>query len=102
MYNRGYGGYNTRWARELAPALFARPPQGQAHLLATVWFGANDACISTERAHVPLLVSVAHRETLYAYHTHVLACSEGAVWSVVPMAEWLATRAPTTPGRPER
>ena len=64
VYNRGYGGYNTRWARELAPALFARPPQGQAHLLATVWFGANDACISTERAHVPLLEFEANLETI--------------------------------------
>ena len=64
VYNRGYGGYNTRWARELAPALFARPPQGQAHLLATVWFGANDACISTERAHVPLLEYEANLETI--------------------------------------
>ena len=47
------------------------------------------------RAHVPLLVSVAHRETLYAHHTHVLACSEGAVWNIVPMAEWLAAHPPT-------
>ena len=53
-----------RWARALAPALFARPPQGQAHLLATVWFGANDACISTERTHVPLREFEANLETI--------------------------------------
>ena len=66
VYNRGYGGYNTRWARELSTALFARPPQGQAHLLATVWFGANDACISTERAHVPLREFEANLEAIVA------------------------------------
>ncbi|KAH8092388.1 hypothetical protein JL720_5357 [Aureococcus anophagefferens] len=55
VYNRGYGGYNARWASYLAPALF--PDHSGApgrHLLVAVWFGANDAADAGERAHVPL------------------------------------------------
>lgn len=52
VYNRGYGGYNTRWARWILPSLL---PKGRTkHLLATVWFGANDAAQPGERAHVPI------------------------------------------------
>lgn len=43
VVNRGYSGYNTRWAVQLLPHLFpegAPPPQ-----LATVFFGANDAAL---------------------------------------------------------
>ena len=77
VYNRGYGGYNTRWARELAPALFARPPQGQAHLLATVWFGANDAAdpaAGNARQAVPLDEYEANVRALVA---RALACGDG-------------------------
>ena len=52
VYNRGYGGYNARWAAELAPRLFE--PAASRHLLVTIWLGANDAADATERAHVPL------------------------------------------------
>ena len=58
VYNRGYGGYNTRWARYLVPYMF---PLGEneglpsaQHLVVTIWFGANDAAAATENAHVPL------------------------------------------------
>jgi lysophospholipase L1-like esterase len=55
VYNRGYGGYNARWASYLAPALFPDPSGAPGrHLLVTVWFGANDAADAGERAHVPL------------------------------------------------
>ena len=64
VYNRGYGGYNTRWAKELAPALFERPSGNQAHLLATVWFGANDATLATERSYVPLVEFEANLEAI--------------------------------------
>ena len=51
VFNRGFGGYNMRWARHLLPSLF---PESDRHLLVTVWFGANDAAASGEIAHVPL------------------------------------------------
>ena len=55
VFNRGYGGYNVRWASVFAPSLFPAPPVGGGrHLLVTVWFGANDAAAPGERAHVPL------------------------------------------------
>ena len=42
VINRGYSGYNSRWAVQLLDRVFppAAPPQ-----LATVWFGANDAAL---------------------------------------------------------
>jgi len=55
VLNRGYGGYNTRWALEALPHIFkgqeARPP-----LLVVVFFGANDASLAAhnERQHIPL------------------------------------------------
>lgn len=51
VFNRGFGGYNTRWANYLLPTLF---PEGDKHLLVTVWFGANDAAAPGENPHVPL------------------------------------------------
>ena len=56
VFNRGYGGYNTRWAAFLAPYLFPALGSGGSskHLLVTVWFGANDAAAPTEGPHVPL------------------------------------------------
>jgi len=52
VYNRGYGGYNTRWALHLLPQLF--PAQEGGHWLVTVFFGANDATIPSQAPHVPL------------------------------------------------
>jgi lysophospholipase L1-like esterase len=77
VYNRGYGGYNTRWALHLAPYLLplTTPTTQSAHItssggdavstpalkhptpqhyLVTVWFGANDAAAPSEGPHVPL------------------------------------------------
>mmetsp|Transcript_61536 Transcript_61536/g.120817 ORF Transcript_61536/g.120817 Transcript_61536/m.120817 type:complete len:354 (+) Transcript_61536:10-1071(+) len=58
IYNRGYGGYNTRWARYLVPYIFPLSEDtvsaASQHLLVAVWFGANDAAAPSERVHVPL------------------------------------------------
>lgn len=64
VYNRGYGGYNSRWARPVFESLF--PPHGslageaaksqKRHFLVTIWLGANDAAIPSERAYVPVEV----------------------------------------------
>ena len=60
VLNRGYGGYNTRYGRHIVHALFpdnlksiSISKEGK-YLLATVWFGANDASTPDFRAHVPL------------------------------------------------
>ena len=57
VLNRGYGGWNSRWARFVAADLLApaAPRDGaKPHHVVAVWFGANDAAAPTERAHVPL------------------------------------------------
>ena len=53
IINRGYSGYNTRWALHLLPHIFPLPPTNAAAAaaapppprLVTVWFGANDAAL---------------------------------------------------------
>jgi lysophospholipase L1-like esterase len=55
VYNRGFGGYNTRWGRFLLPQLLPLPPTPtERHQLITIWFGANDAADETQGVHVPL------------------------------------------------
>ncbi|KAF8652721.1 hypothetical protein AX16_004221 [Volvariella volvacea WC 439] len=57
VVNRGFSGYNTRWALTLFEQLFARKAE-QPHVpkvkLLVIWFGANDACIPPSSQHVPL------------------------------------------------
>lgn len=42
VINRGYAGYNTRWAQFAVPEISEQFAPGRVEL-ATVWFGANDA-----------------------------------------------------------
>ncbi|KAG6778831.1 hypothetical protein POTOM_015179 [Populus tomentosa] len=55
---KGHSGYNTRWALKVAERIFPPVGSGGAPTLAvTVFFGANDACLSDRYAafqHVPL------------------------------------------------
>lgn len=70
---RGYGGYNTRWARLIAPAIFDNGDVKDGRwALATIFFGANDAATEMEKVHVPLdeyranlaeIVALARRNT---------------------------------------
>lgn len=49
VINRGFGGYNTRWALHMVDELIAsHRPQGVK--LVTVFFGANDAAHSDRGA----------------------------------------------------
>lgn len=46
VVNRGYSGYNTRWALQLLPRVFPEPlPGGEPPALVTLFFGANDAAL---------------------------------------------------------
>ena len=59
VQNRGYSGYNTRWALQLLDKLFPPAAEGvaTAPCLVTVFFGANDAALPDQgsaRQHVPL------------------------------------------------
>ena len=42
MVNRGYAGYNTRWAKYVVPEIGEQFAPGRV-ALATIFFGANDA-----------------------------------------------------------
>jgi lysophospholipase L1-like esterase len=51
VYNRGYGGYNTRWCRSQLPHLFPLAkngpiPNAEHPLLVTIMLGTNDAAIA--------------------------------------------------------
>lgn len=54
ILNRGYSGYNTRFALGLVPKVFGAEKIKPKHLFVTVFLGANDAAIAGERQHVPL------------------------------------------------
>ena len=43
VLNRGFSGYNTRWAKKYASKIF--PPKTTKASLITIFFGANDASI---------------------------------------------------------
>ena len=58
MLNRGFSGYNTRHALDIAPAVFKKKAHIQQEedtlLFCMVWFGANDAALPGNRQHVPM------------------------------------------------
>lgn len=53
VVNRGFSGYNTRWARWILPRLLPTGTTGHL-LLCTVFFGANDSVLEGETQHVPV------------------------------------------------
>lgn len=67
MFNRGYGGYNTRWAKHIMRDLFPETEGG--HTLVLVFFGANDAADATlqPRQHVPLAEYTANLLEMVTY-----------------------------------
>lgn len=74
ILNRGYGGYNTRWALFLLHHIF---PLGSADppAVTTVFFGANDAALpgrASERQHVPV---DEYKENLRKIVQHLKECS---------------------------
>ncbi|WVF72892.1 hypothetical protein IAT40_007710 [Kwoniella sp. CBS 6097] len=57
VLNRGYGGWNTAWIRQLFPKIFAKKAEGSDKpfvRLVTIWLGTNDAALPGHKQHVPL------------------------------------------------
>ncbi|XP_062064921.1 isoamyl acetate-hydrolyzing esterase 1 homolog isoform X2 [Lepus europaeus] len=56
VLNRGFSGYNTRWARIILPRLIGRASGLDSPVAVTVFFGANDSALKGEnpKQHVPL------------------------------------------------
>lgn len=59
VVNRGFSGYNSRWAIPSLHQILANKKQREAGQiqkarLITIWFGANDAMLPSSTQHVPL------------------------------------------------
>ncbi|ORY35767.1 hypothetical protein BCR39DRAFT_512031, partial [Naematelia encephala] len=57
VINRGFGGYNSEWARPLFDKIFARKEDAAkvpVVRLVTIWFGTNDSVLPVKEQHVPL------------------------------------------------
>jgi len=54
VLNRGFSGYNTRFAMDLVPKIFGSGETKPQYLFVTVFLGANDAAIAGERQHIPV------------------------------------------------
>lgn len=75
LINRGFSGYNSRWALLLAPHVFAPQAAGKRNLIATIFFGANDSVdpVRNSRQDVPL---EEYEENLVSLGTLAAASSE--------------------------
>ncbi|KNA25747.1 hypothetical protein SOVF_004090 [Spinacia oleracea] len=75
ILNRGYGGYNTRWALFLLHHIFPLLGLANPPVAATIFFGANDAALlgrNSERKHVPI---EEYKENLRKIVLHLKRCS---------------------------
>ncbi|XP_037384438.1 isoamyl acetate-hydrolyzing esterase 1 homolog [Talpa occidentalis] len=70
VLNRGFSGYNTRWAKIILPRLI-RKGGGTEHpvVAATVFFGANDSALKDEnpKQHVPVDEYLANLKSVVRY-----------------------------------
>ncbi|XP_001381175.2 isoamyl acetate-hydrolyzing esterase 1 homolog isoform X1 [Monodelphis domestica] len=56
VLNRGFSGYNTRWAKIILPRLIRKSSDAEALVAVTIFFGANDSALKDEnpKQHIPL------------------------------------------------
>ncbi|KAG8512413.1 Isoamyl acetate-hydrolyzing esterase 1, partial [Galemys pyrenaicus] len=70
VLNRGFSGYNTRWAKIILPRLI-RKEGGTDHpvVAVTIFFGANDSALKDEnpKQHVPLDEYIANVKSMVRY-----------------------------------
>lgn len=68
VFVRGHSGYNTRWAIHILPReLRCLLRAGAAVKVATVFFGANDACVPGTDQHIPLDEYEKNLETMVCF-----------------------------------
>ncbi|KAL9239604.1 hypothetical protein vseg_013913 [Gypsophila vaccaria] len=75
IFNRGYGGYTTRWALFLLHHIFPLKQSVSPLIGATIFFGANDAALpgrTSDRQHVPI---EEYKENLRKIVLHLKECS---------------------------
>ncbi|XP_074065737.1 isoamyl acetate-hydrolyzing esterase 1 homolog isoform X1 [Macrotis lagotis] len=56
VLNRGFSGYNTRWAKIILPRLIRKSSNAENLVAITIFFGANDSALKDEnpKQHIPL------------------------------------------------
>uniref|UniRef100_A0A8D2BMA4 Isoamyl acetate-hydrolyzing esterase 1 homolog n=1 Tax=Sus scrofa TaxID=9823 RepID=A0A8D2BMA4_PIG len=66
VLNRGFSGYNTRWANIILPRLLRNGDGSDSPVAVTVFFGANDSALKDEnpKQHVPLAEFAANLKSM--------------------------------------
>eukprot|EP01026_Neomeris_dumetosa_P064027 TRINITY_DN60848_c0_g1_i1.p2 TRINITY_DN60848_c0_g1~~TRINITY_DN60848_c0_g1_i1.p2 ORF type:complete len:286 (+),score=27.51 TRINITY_DN60848_c0_g1_i1:126-860(+) len=83
VLNRGYSGYNSRWAVQILPKVFPQD-QREPYQLVTVFFGANDAAPASgqySKQHVPL---IEYKDNLRFIHEHLSKCGVENIMFITP------------------
>ncbi|CAO2604928.1 Isoamyl acetate-hydrolyzing esterase 1 homolog [Lemmus lemmus] len=73
VLNRGFSGYNTRWAKIILPRLIRKESSMENPVAVTIFFGANDSSLKGEnpKQHVPLEEYGANLRDMVQYLTSV-------------------------------
>ncbi|KAB0366101.1 hypothetical protein FD755_008181, partial [Muntiacus reevesi] len=69
VLNRGFSGYNTRWAKIILPRLVRKGSGLDSPVAVTIFFGANDSALKDEnpKQHVPLEEFAANLRSMVRY-----------------------------------
>ncbi|KAM8931883.1 isoamyl acetate-hydrolyzing esterase 1 homolog isoform 4-T4 [Lycaon pictus] len=69
VLNRGFSGYNTRWAKIILPRLIRKGDSLDRPAAVTIFFGANDSALKDEnpKQHIPLNEYVANLKSMVQY-----------------------------------
>ncbi|XP_004582650.2 isoamyl acetate-hydrolyzing esterase 1 homolog isoform X1 [Ochotona princeps] len=91
VLNRGFSGYNTRWAKIILPSLLRKESGFDSPVAVTIFFGANDSALKEEnvKQHVPLDEFGANLESMVRYLQSVGVPAERVVL-ITPPPLWEA------------
>ncbi|KAI2522368.1 IAH1 isoform 10, partial [Pan troglodytes] len=69
VLNRGFSGYNTRWAKIILPRLIRKGNSLDIPVAVTIFFGANDSALKDEnpKQHIPLEEYAANLKSMVQY-----------------------------------
>ncbi|XP_062429007.1 isoamyl acetate-hydrolyzing esterase 1 homolog isoform X1 [Rhea pennata] len=69
VVNRGFSGYNTRWAKLILPRLISKSTNAESTVAVTIFFGANDSALKdlNPKQHVPLEEYAANLKSMIQY-----------------------------------
>ncbi|XP_036191283.1 isoamyl acetate-hydrolyzing esterase 1 homolog isoform X2 [Myotis myotis] len=85
VLNRGFSGYNTRWAKIILPRLLRKGSVLDSPVAITIFFGANDSALKDEnpKQHIPLEEYVANLRSMVQYLRSV-DVPEGRIVLITP------------------